>query len=119
LGESWSNLNSLFLERNSFSGALPTELGLLTNLKNVLINYNNFSGTLPTELVELTNLQTFSMDNNRLVGSTNETFCSNDYLNSLSILQADCLPNGDGSVEMECSCCTACCTSDGSYCQEF
>lgn len=123
LGEAWSNLNSLFLERNSFSGSLPTELGLLTNLKNSLINYNDFTGTLPTELARLGNLQAFSFDNNRLMGSVNGTFCNDNddslVLSTLTLLQADCLPDWDGQVEMECSCCTACCTADGSYCEEF
>lgn len=123
VGEAWSTLNSLFMEQNSFSGSLPTELGYLTNLRHLLINYNEFTGTVPTELAQLSNLRSFSFDHNRLIGSLNATFCNDEgsslSSSSLIVLQADCLPDWDGQVEIECSCCTACCTADGSSCEEF
>jgi len=45
------------LHWNALSGALPTQVGLLSVLEELDLSYNNFGGTLPTELFSLTSLK--------------------------------------------------------------
>eukprot|EP00240_Pyramimonas_obovata_P017656 CAMPEP_0118923748 /NCGR_PEP_ID=MMETSP1169-20130426/2164_1 /TAXON_ID=36882 /ORGANISM="Pyramimonas obovata, Strain CCMP722" /LENGTH=45 /DNA_ID= /DNA_START= /DNA_END= /DNA_ORIENTATION= len=40
----------MYLGRNSLTGTLPTELGLLTSMGLMSLYRNSLTGTLPTEL---------------------------------------------------------------------
>jgi hypothetical protein len=50
-------LNDLWLTQNSFTGPLPSELGTLTAVSRLRLNQNSFTGTLPTELGNMEALQ--------------------------------------------------------------
>jgi Leucine-rich repeat (LRR) protein len=52
----WTRLEHLALYNNSFTGLLPSEIGLLTNLKELALQNNRFSGSIPFEIGNLKNL---------------------------------------------------------------
>ena len=58
----------LRLHENRLSGALPSELGNLTNLTYLNLGDNALSGTIPSSLGNLTNLQQLGLFDNRLSG---------------------------------------------------
>ena len=58
-------LEHLYLERNAFSGSLPTQLGTLTALR-MLAGGDELSGSLPTQLGTLTALRLLGMEQNEL-----------------------------------------------------
>ncbi|KVI08352.1 Concanavalin A-like lectin/glucanase, subgroup [Cynara cardunculus var. scolymus] len=58
-----SQLKTLFLQRNSLSGALPT-LANLTSLEQVFLDSNNFTSIPPEFFLGLTNLQSFTISDN-------------------------------------------------------
>lgn len=63
------NLRSLFIDNNHFIGAIPTEVGMLTDLRNTRWNGNFFSGTLPTEFGQLKKLREFWFQRLLLTGT--------------------------------------------------
>ena len=48
-----SNLLLLGLGRNQLSGAIPSELGNLSNLVSITLAPNNFTGCIPSELRDI------------------------------------------------------------------
>lgn len=83
LSVDWNTVGILQLHQNSFSGAIPSELGLLTQLANLELHGTDLTGEMPAEICEL-----------RSSGA-------------LASLTADCA--GDNPV-VSCpsGCCTAC-----------
>ncbi|CAB9503467.1 leucine Rich Repeat [Seminavis robusta] len=63
------SFNSIGEHVNNLYGTLPTELGLLTSLITLDLSYSWFSGTLPTELGRLTRLSNLQLTSNSLTGS--------------------------------------------------
>ncbi|KAI8833247.1 hypothetical protein BJ741DRAFT_691186 [Chytriomyces cf. hyalinus JEL632] len=59
----------LDLDGKGISGALPTQLGLLTSLAYMTLFGNQLTGTIPTELARLTNLSDVSLYENKLSGT--------------------------------------------------
>jgi Leucine rich repeat len=91
-------LYALLLNDNSFTGAIPEELGALGRGKSYLerleVQKNNFQGRMPDEVCE------------KRVGNSMEV--------GISTLVADCAPDHKtGQVELACDCCTECCTRGG------
>ncbi|MFZ3069884.1 MAG: hypothetical protein WA110_02010, partial [Anaerolineaceae bacterium] len=64
-----TNLRELWLSDNQLSGAIPTELGNLTRLWYLELYSNQLSGSIPTELGSLTNLRELSLYDNQLGGA--------------------------------------------------
>ena len=65
-----TNLKSLRLSNNKFSGSLPTaDFGLLRNVEELVIDGNEFVGKLPTELALMTKLQILSLSRNGFTGT--------------------------------------------------
>ena len=62
-------VTSLELDGNGLSGALPPELGDLTNLRELDLYDNELSGSLPESLGNLANLESLYLDRNPLSGS--------------------------------------------------
>ena len=68
LGE-LSNLRSLQLHENDLSGAIPPELGELSNLRSLQLHENDLSGEIPPELGSLSNLEHLFLLENDLSGA--------------------------------------------------
>jgi hypothetical protein len=80
------------------------------------ISVNALTGVVPTQLSQLIDLVQFSFYQNNFTGSVDAILCSETR--EWDILEADCSisGNGSGQVEIECSCCTACCNLNESAC---
>ncbi len=104
-----SSLQKLLTSNNNLASTLPTEFGQLTALEEIRIEVNDFSGTVPTELAQLPNLRSFTLTNNYLISAANDTLCS--WGMTWTNLESDCLPDNEGNIEFQCSCCTLCCNS--------
>ncbi len=63
-----SNLTYLSLRSNQLTGAIPAELGNLSNLTYLSLRSNQLTGAIPAELGNLTNLVHLRLDGNQLTG---------------------------------------------------
>ena len=63
-----TNLTSLYLSNNQLSGNIPPELGNLTNLTELGLSNNQLSGNIPPELGNLTNLIALWLSGNQFTG---------------------------------------------------
>jgi len=66
---SGNKVTAIYFELNNLVGALPAELGNLSNLQSLKLYYNPLSGSIPPELGNLANLQTLVLCGNMLTGS--------------------------------------------------
>ena len=57
------------IDNENVSGSIPTTLGNLTNLEYLHLGSNSLSGSIPSSLSNLTNLTTLWLDDNNLTGS--------------------------------------------------
>lgn len=64
-----SNLRSLVLFKNHFSGAIPKELADLTKLEQLDLRDNNLSGTIPAEIGRMRSLKRLLLCDNKFEGS--------------------------------------------------
>jgi Leucine-rich repeat (LRR) protein len=65
---SLSNLKSLYLDQNKFSGKMPSSLSSLHRLKVVDLSENLLSGSIPVELTSVQRLYSLQLQNNQLTG---------------------------------------------------
>lgn len=71
------NLTYLGLADNLFTGALPSELGMLTHLQEIDVSGNvDIDGVIPTELEALSHLQRLDIEGTNMEGSIPEAMCS-------------------------------------------
>ena len=63
-----SELKTLDLSGNKFSGAIPEALGYLTNLTTLKLDHNKLTGNLPVSFANLSNLTTLTIAHNELEG---------------------------------------------------
>lgn len=63
-----SNLQRLELENNKLTGEMPPELGSLGNLEILLLGFNQLTGEIPPELGSLSNLETLTLSFNQFTG---------------------------------------------------
>ena len=61
-------VTELDLYDSQLTGAMPTELGTLTNLQRLVLSQNRLTGPIPAWLGDLSNLQELSLWGNRLSG---------------------------------------------------
>ncbi|KAL1557116.1 receptor-like protein EIX1 [Salvia divinorum] len=86
LGE-FRSLERLFLNKNSFSGTIPRNLGKLSSSLQVLgLSRNKLTGGLPDSLGQLCNLERLHIGGNNLKGDVRESLFAN--LTHLKILTA-------------------------------
>ncbi|GAV81345.1 Pkinase domain-containing protein/LRR_1 domain-containing protein/LRR_8 domain-containing protein, partial [Cephalotus follicularis] len=64
-----SNLKTLFLDDNSFTGSFPPSISSLHRLRTIDFSYNNLTGPIPTWLTSLDRLLDLRLDHNRFNGS--------------------------------------------------
>jgi len=63
-----SNLNTLWVSSNKFTGALPRHFGKLERCSSLNLRDNGFSGTIPPQFGKLTQLSLLRLDINFLTG---------------------------------------------------
>lgn len=61
-------VTGLDLSSSELTGAIPPELGNLTNLTGLRLENNRLTGMIPTQLGSLTNLEILKLGSNRLTG---------------------------------------------------
>ncbi|XP_062102661.1 probable inactive receptor kinase At5g67200 [Humulus lupulus] len=64
-----TNLKSLFLDRNSFSGSFPPSILTLHRLLTLDLSRNNFTGPIPVGIVKLDRLNSLRLEWNRFNGT--------------------------------------------------
>ncbi|OAY43162.1 receptor protein kinase-like protein ZAR1 [Manihot esculenta] len=62
-------VTSLILPNRSFTGYLPSELGLLDSLTRLTLSHNNFSKPVPSHLFNAISLRSLDLSHNSLSGS--------------------------------------------------
>lgn len=62
-------LQHLYLDMNSLSGSIPSELRFLSGLRELWLHGNDLSGGIPPELAELSALEFLDLHANRLSGN--------------------------------------------------
>jgi hypothetical protein len=117
-----ADLEKLHLENNKLSGSIDVVTNF-TKLHVLYIENNKFSGSLPVDFSRQTNMEEFTASGNEFTGSVPKGLCSllkpankQGSKKILSALQTDCTPSADGTVEIDCPCCTTCCDAEGQYC---
>jgi Leucine-rich repeat (LRR) protein len=96
-----AQLETLLLQKNQFSGAVPQFLTNLISLRTLDISDNSFSGVLPSELRALKHLQRFSITNNHLQGVIPSALGEMDSLRVLNLSNntfADSVPASIGAL---------------------
>ena len=63
----------MYLSNNQLTGAIPSQLGNLTNLQRLYLNNNQLSGSIPTQLGNLASLASLNLRDNGLTGCVPET----------------------------------------------
>ncbi|XP_003635304.1 receptor-like protein EIX2 [Vitis vinifera] len=64
-----SNLSSLYLSDNSFSGPIPRDFGkTMPRLSNFDVSWNSLNGTIPLSMAKITGLTNLVISNNQLSG---------------------------------------------------
>ena len=81
-----TELTSLDLSYNRLTGAIPAELGQLARLTSLDLSFNRFSGAIPTELGSLPDLQELNLSNNRLTGTVPWIFRDRAVEDGLAVL---------------------------------
>ncbi|KAF2289441.1 hypothetical protein GH714_036207 [Hevea brasiliensis] len=78
-------VTSLILPNRSFTGYLPSELGLLDSLTRLTLSYNNFSKPIPSNLFNATSLRSLDLSHNSLSGSVSPQIKSLKALTHLDL----------------------------------
>jgi Leucine-rich repeat (LRR) protein len=66
---SMTALEKLYLDGNSLSKTIPSQLGLMTRLEQLFLDVNCLSGTIPSEMGNLSSVIEMALDVNSLSGS--------------------------------------------------
>jgi Leucine-rich repeat (LRR) protein len=108
-----TNLQTLYLDTNSFTGPLKPAIGNLKSLVQLSIFDNQLTGTIPFDLSKMTSLDAIWLHRNQFSGSVPVEICNLKEQGNLSFLIADCQPpplSHGGDLDYNtCDCCTECC----------
>ncbi|XP_034229630.1 MDIS1-interacting receptor like kinase 2-like [Prunus dulcis] len=81
----WTEMVSLQLQHNYFSGNIPPEIGLLTKLNVLYLNHNKLSASIPSDIGRLSHLISLDLSRNQLSGSIPLTLWKLGNLQSLTL----------------------------------
>ena len=109
-----SSLTFLDVSKTPLVGSLPSELGNLNQLHTLSVWGTKITGTAPSELSGLSNLSRVFFDDTDLTGGLENLFCDQTKSPEFTFW-SDC---GGLEPELACSCCSHCCDSNGSDCEE-
>jgi len=100
---------------------LPTELGLLTQLQTLLLGTNGFSGTVPSVLGNLTKLEYLVLDGNNLSGSIPHELCIliEPFATTGLKIFMDCISSEGGLGSLTCDCGCICLRLDDDLCYNY
>uniref|UniRef100_M8AWU1 Tyrosine-sulfated glycopeptide receptor 1 n=1 Tax=Aegilops tauschii TaxID=37682 RepID=M8AWU1_AEGTA len=76
---------TLNLSDNSFSGAIPREVGQMKTLQVLDLSYNNLSGGIPPELSGVTQIEILDLRQNRLTGSIPPALTKLHFLSDFNV----------------------------------
>ncbi|CAB9525634.1 Leucine rich repeat N-terminal domain [Seminavis robusta] len=65
------NITEVDIWDNSFTGSLPSELGLLSHAISLSFRFQDFTGTIPTEMYQLKALTNLDLSENSFTGTIN------------------------------------------------
>ena len=85
IGGTPQRVTELNLYGSQLTGAIPVELGNLTNLRALLLSQNQLSGPIPVSLAGLSNLEALDARGNQLTGAIPAELGSLAKLRSLSL----------------------------------
>ena len=71
------------MARQSFTGSIPAEIGLLSSLTYIDLGENEVSGSIPDELYQLTKLEYIYLHHNQMTGTLSEGIGNLQLLDSL------------------------------------
>jgi len=74
--ECLTNLTSLILRDNEFTGGIPPEIWNLTNLTELNLHGSQLSGEIPPEIGNLTNLEELDLSGNEFTGEIPSEICN-------------------------------------------
>ncbi|KAJ7009019.1 hypothetical protein NC653_007614 [Populus alba x Populus x berolinensis] len=81
----WTELISLQVQNNLFSGNIPPEIGKLTMLQYLFLYNNSFSGSIPPEIGNLKELSSLDLSGNQLSGPLPPTLWNLKNLQTLNL----------------------------------
>jgi Leucine-rich repeat (LRR) protein len=111
IGDKLPELLLLDLGQNGLVGTIPQELRNCVDMVVLILNSNKLTGQLG--LGELRNLETILIDDNDLTGNTN-AMCEHE----IEYFISDCSKDPSVVGEIDCSCCTLCCTDVNVTCND-
>ena len=80
-----TNLEWLWLQDNQLTGEIPAELSNLANLEQLWLSHNQLTGVIPAELGHLTNLEGLGLGHNQLTGAIPPELGNLTYLDNLHL----------------------------------
>lgn len=102
----FKGLTSLSITNATLIGAIPSEMGELTDLRRLWLYSNKLTGKIPHQMNRCTALEVLELHNNDLTGSMPEKVCTSvqgsDY--KYKALTSDC----KSEVNCAADCCTKC-----------
>jgi len=107
-------LEDLDLSKNKLQGQIPSEIATISSLFAINLAENYFTGEIPADFAQCTLLNNVYLQRNEFSGSLDNIFCLQEQPLPLQNLEADC--KGSSTPEIQCTCCTLCCDTDGENC---
>ncbi|XP_059290135.1 receptor-like protein EIX2 [Lycium ferocissimum] len=99
-----SNVTTLYLRNNLFSGPIPLSIcGVLRDLTDLDISRNNLNGTIPLCIGDINQLTTLALDNNQFIGQFPDFWGKLPYLYLIDISEnhlSGQIPGSLGSLSL-------------------